>query len=288
MNITAKEALPRQLNNRRTPPSISQPHRAPAISLITQGFAILKLPQAALASAWTCLDNINRVSREERQAFSFPETTGGFLPQGGEHAKYTNNADLCDRFCYWQRHAALYNAHPFAHDRLFGEIAAAEHHFWSLAQTLLTEIWAFFHCNEEVPLRNNSYLQLCMYESQFHDSAREYLQDRHEDGHLLTLIKPNRDGLVLFLDGEEAPVHLKDDEILAITGSLLTTLSDGQIAPLYHAVRSPNVPIGRNSIVYFAIPDLTKTYTTLLGKKCVSVAEQANESHVAFGNLPLM
>lgn len=288
MKIVNREALANQSNDLKTPASSSQPLRTPAISLITQGFAILKLPEAALASTWVCLDNINRVSIDERTAFSFPQTTSGFLPQGGEHAKYTNNVDLCDRFCYWQRHAALYDSHPFAHGRLFGEIAASELHMWSLAQNLINEIWAFFHSGEEVMLRSNSYLQLCMYESQFHDSAREYLQDRHEDGHLLTLIKPNRDGLVLFLDGEETPVYLKDDEILAITGSLLTTLSDGQIAPMYHAVRNPNIRLNRNSIVYFAIPDLSKPYTTLLGKNRISIADQANNSHVAFGNLPLI
>ncbi|WP_374523210.1 hypothetical protein [Hydrogenophaga sp.] len=288
MKVVDKEVLANQPNDLKAPASSGQPLRTPAISLITQGFAILKLHEAALASTWACLDKINRVSMEERTAFSFPQTTSGFLPQGGEHAKYTNNADLCDRFCYWQKYAAMYKAHPFANEPLFGEIAASELHMWSLAQNLIKEIWTFFHSREELMLRSNSYLQLCMYESQLHDSAREYLQDRHEDGHLLTLIKPNRDGLVLFLDDEETPIYLKDDEILAITGSLLTTLSDGQIAPMYHAVRKPNVRLTRNSIVYFAIPDLSRPYTTLLGKNCISIADQANESHVAFGNLPLV
>ena len=108
------------------------------------------------------------------------------------------------------------------------------------------------------------------------------MQDRHEDGYLITLIKPTRDGLVIFLNDQEVPVHLADDEIIVITGSLLTLLSDGQIPTMYHAVRNPKMELARKSLVYCAIPDLRRSYSTLLGKNQIDVAAFAAESHRAF------
>jgi hypothetical protein len=58
-----------------------------------------------------------------------------------------------------------------------------------------------------------------MYERKYQEDDRTYLQDRHEDGHLITLIKPTRDGPVIFLNDREVPVHLADDEVIVITGS---------------------------------------------------------------------
>ncbi|CKR81197.1 Uncharacterised protein [Mycobacterium tuberculosis] len=129
---------------------------------------------------------------------------------------------------------------------------------------------------------------MCLYESSYHEDGRTYLQDRHEDGHLITLIKPTRDGLVIFLNDREVSVHLADDEVIVITGSLLTMLSDGRIPTMYHAVRKPKMELARSSLVYFAIPDLRHSYTTLLGKDRINIAEFADESHRAFGNTPLI
>lgn len=117
------------------------------------------------------------------------------------------------------------------------------------------------------------------------------LQDSHEDGHLITLIKPDREGLVIFPDGPnhpEVPVQLRDNELIAISGSLLTALSDGRIPPMYHAVRNPRMRMKRKSIVYFAIPDLSPGYTTLLAGKKINIARMADESHQEFGNVSLI
>lgn len=262
--------------------------RDPVISLITQGFAVVKLPLLTQSNVWSAMERLAGASPEMKQNFSFPERTDGFLPKGGEYSKYTGKVDLCDRFCFWHRYRELHAPNIFSKTTAYRDVSSCEEQLASLAQQLISELWAFFHSDEQIVIRNNSYLQLCIYE-EFHQlDDRNYMQDRHEDGHLITLIKPTRDGLVIFPNDIETPVHLADDEIIIISGSLLTLLSDGQIPAMYHAVSNPKIPLARKSMVYFAIPDLSQTYTSLLSKKRLNVADFADESHRAFGNTSLL
>lgn len=262
-----------------------------AASIAMNGYAVIKIPVETQSTIWKALDGINSVSPDLRADFSFPEFTDGFLPIGGEHAKYTTNIDLCDRFCFWHKHRAKHQEKEFFKGSIYSAIAACEFEMHAIAQKLIAGLWEFFNNAEQLNIRESSYLQLCMYENKYRADDRRYLQDRHEDGHLLTLIKPTRDGLVIFPDGPDAPeipVFLRDDELLVITGSLMTVLSDGRIPPMYHAVRNPSAQMERKSIVYFAIPDLLKKYTTLLSKNKIDIADLANESHQAFGNVALI
>ncbi|MCW2314400.1 2OG-Fe(II) oxygenase family protein [Rhodoferax antarcticus] len=262
--------------------------RDPVTALITKGFATLKLDNQAQASVWAALDSITHVPSHAKAQFCFPDRTEGFLSMGGEHAKYTDNVDLCDRFCFWHKHRAFHESYELSTTSFYSSVANSEALLWALAQELIDGLWSFFHNNDSIHVRNHSYVQLCAYENAYQVGDRKYMQDRHEDGHLVTLIKPTRDGLVIFPNDVETPVHLADDEVLVITGSLLTALSDGQIPPMYHAVKNPKMAVSRKSLVYFAIPDLSQTYTTLLGKKPLNVAALANESHRAFGNTALV
>ena len=262
--------------------------RDPVISLITQGFAVIKLPLATQSTVWSVMEGVAADAPEMAQNFSFPERTDGFLSKGGEHSKYTGKVDLCDRFCFWHKYREFHTSHVFAQTTAYRDISTCEMQLASLAQQLISELWAYFHSDEKIVIRNSSYVQVCIYEYFHQVDDRKYMQDRHEDGHLITLIKPTRDGLVIFPNDIETPVHLADDEIIVISGSLLTLLSDGLIPPMYHAVLNPKMPLARKSLVYFAIPDLTQTYTSLLGKKSLSIADFADESHRAFGNTPLL
>ncbi|HEV2612733.1 MAG TPA: 2OG-Fe(II) oxygenase family protein [Noviherbaspirillum sp.] len=117
-------------------------------------------------------------------------------------------------------------------------------------------------------------------------SDREYLQDKHEDGHLITFVKASRDGLVIFPRGVRQEVRLADDEMIVFTGSLLTTLSDGKIPYMEHAVLNPAVPVSRSSLVYFAIPDLHAPYPSFVEGQALDLHRIANDFHQSFGNKP--
>jgi hypothetical protein len=256
-----------------------------------KGYAVTKMPKSAQTAIWTALDGIDAVSSELKRSFSFPNETDGFLPMGGEHAKYTTNLDLCDRFCYWYKNRHVHRGHEFTNEKLYAAIVACEKEMHAMAQQLISGIWNFFNGADEVRVRENSYLQLCVYANEHREDERSYLQDCHEDGHLITLIKPTRDGLVIFPAGPKNPevsVFLRDDELLAITGSLLTAISEEKIPPMYHAVRNPFVRMMRKSIVYFAIPDLSQSYTTFFSRNEIDISKLADESHRAFGNSTLI
>ncbi|MBH2020287.1 MAG: hypothetical protein I8H91_12245 [Burkholderiales bacterium] len=266
-----------------------RPMRDAAIALIIQGHTTFKLPAAAQSLFWDICDMYPAIPDKTRQMFSFPECTDGFMLQGMEYAKYTGDVDLCDRYCYWHKNRSLHANHVFSESHLYQSTSLYEQHVHAIADGILREIWQFFHAEEEINVRDSSYFQYCAYGNHQQIVDRYYLQGKHEDGHLITLIKPTRDGLVIFPRGEETPVHLHDDEIIIIiiTGSLLTALSDGQIPPMYHAVQNSYMKIGRASLVYFVIPNLERPYRTLLGKKQVDLLKIANESHMAFGNTAL-
>jgi isopenicillin N synthase-like dioxygenase len=143
-----------------------------------------------------------------------------------------------------------------------------------------------FNTVDSIAIRDSSYMQFCSYAPRFRRIDREYLQDRHEDGNLITLVKASSEGLILFPDGLPQKVSTVDDEIVVFTGSLLSILSDGRIPTMDHAVVNPTANTGRSSLVYFALPDLQRTYTSFVCGNGINLETTANELHRGFGNQP--
>ena len=72
-------------------------------SLIADGhctIAISEYLKETFEQMVACYANIASI---DKQTFSFPNSTDGFLPYGMEHARNTNQVDLCERFCYRQK-----------------------------------------------------------------------------------------------------------------------------------------------------------------------------------------
>jgi len=257
-----------------------------ARDLVDHGHSIIKLPVTLQEYFWETLDLYDQVEPVAKSEFSFPSDTDGFLPFGMEYAKSTNQIDLCERYCYWHKNRALHEGRAFSRSEFYRAIAGFESGISEIAQRVMDTICGLFDTSDTVDIRGSSYLQFCAYDKQLRAPDREYLQDRHEDGHLITFIKGNRDGLVIFPHGERRAVRLGDDEIIIITGSLLTLLSDKRIPYMDHAVLNPRVPVARSSLVYFVVPDLKAQYTSFIERKSLDLEATANESHEAFGNSP--
>ncbi|MFF3518335.1 2OG-Fe(II) oxygenase family protein [Streptomyces sp. NPDC002573] len=100
-----------------------------------------------------------------------------------------------------------------------------------------------------------SYLQLNNYAEA--DSDRDLLQDKHEDGHLVTVIHTTAPGLELWLDGEACPVETATDEVLLMPGSVFADLTGGRIPALYHQVRNLYIS-NRTALMYFVTPELAE------------------------------
>lgn len=115
-------------------------------------------------------------------------------------------------------------------------------------------------------------------------SRTRVLQEPHEDGHLLSFIKPTREGLVLVRGRDLEPVRLLSSEIAVLSGSLLSELSDFAIPSAYHAVLAPSEPTKRVSLMYFVNPERGEPATSFMRRRNVDLDRLCNLNHVGFGN----
>ncbi|NVD97982.1 2OG-Fe(II) oxygenase family protein [Massilia sp. BJB1822] len=254
--------------------------------LIDHGYSILTIPVHLQKDFWKTVELYPTISGTSKHEFAYPDRTDGFMPFGMEYANSTNNVDLCERFCYRDKYRSDHRQHPFADHQFYRHIVDFESGISAIAERVLENIMLKFSIAEPLETRSSSYLQFCAYNKEYRKEDREYLQDRHEDGHLITFVKATRDGLVIFPNGEQQRVTLADDEIIVFTGSLLTEMSDGKIPYMDHAVLNPAVQVERSSLVYFVIPELKRKYTSFIERRDLDLEKIANENHESFGNIP--
>ncbi len=257
-----------------------------AQSLIAEGHCTIRLPQSLVKSFWEIISCHSELSPDTKESFSFPERTDGFLPFGMERSRTTNRVDLCERYCYRHKYRMDHLQYAFSGSPLYEETTCYESGVSAIAERLLDAICIAFNAEYRIPIRDNSYLQFCAYSNQYRREDREYLQDRHEDGNLITLVKASCEGLVIYPDGVPRKVGTPEDEIIVFTGSLLTVLSDGRIPFMDHAVLNPSEGVSRSSLVYFVLPDLKSPYPRLTDKSPVHLEALANLLHQGFGNKP--
>jgi hypothetical protein len=255
-----------------------------ADSLIAGGFCRLSAPIAAVKSFETMVVEYATISPDIKHSFSFPHDTDGFLPFGMERSRTTQSVDLCERFCYRHALQERRRAARFTQCEFYAAVIAAEQVLWELADDLLRGIARKLGRWESPEIRCSSYLQFCAYQSQYWQADRDFLQDRHEDGNLLTLVMATRDGLVLYPDGTTCEIPAIPGEIVVFTGSLLTVLTNGQIAAMDHAVLNAPLPQTRSSLVFFALPNMAKLHPRLVDGEPVDLEPLANELHQSFGN----
>lgn len=101
---------------------------------------------------------------------------------------------------------------------------------------------------------NHSWLQVNHYRP--FAGGRHVLQDKHEDGHILTLWHSQRPGLEVFTKSARSgvPITVDENHMLVMPGGLLELLTSGDIAALHHrVVQAPGVS-DRISLMYFVNP----------------------------------
>lgn len=257
-----------------------------ARALILDGYCTIAVPALLTREFWRIVKCHADIPLIDKESFSFPSNTDGFLPYGMEYARSTKRVDLCERFCYRHKHRLAHSVYSFSRSPMYEAVVQCETALWEIAGQVLNAVIAICDSLETLAIRDNSYLQLCSYDMRYRRKDREYLQDRHEDGNLITLVKASCDGLVIFPDEKPRKVELADNEIIIFTGSLLTTLSDGRIPYMDHAVLSPPQDQLRTSLVYFVLPELNRIYKTFKAGKYIDLEVLANELHESFGNRP--
>lgn len=256
-------------------------------SVLRTGFGTIEMSSNMLKNFERLTVEFPKVDASIKSAYSDEHDTDGFLPFGSEYARIEGQPDLCERFCYWHTHASKRRLHPFGSGAFVSAAAAYEAEVSELAQQLLDAICGEFGAMPLASVRSSSYLQLCVYGRGARRQERQFAQDPHEDGHMLSFIKPNRDGLVLVRGRALDPVRLLENELAVLSGSLLTEFSDCAIPAAYHAVMTPSAAVDRSSLIYFVNPDASQPLVGLRRGRPVNLSRAMNARHEAFGNQPL-
>lgn len=256
-------------------------------SIAQSGFGTLRIPDTLLQDCKKIVDGYSEISQATKKSFSFAQDTDGFFPFGAEYSSIEDHPDLCERFCYWPAHASKRVGFEFTRSEFFATVDVFERQISELAQELMDGICGEFGVPPLNPFRLASYVQLCVYGVQEANIERRFAQDPHEDGHMLSFIKPTREGLVLVKGASLEPVRLLENEIAILAGSLLTELSDHAIPAAYHAVLTPQRPVSRSSLIYFANPDPEQVLTSFFRRQSIDLNSATNARHIGFGNQPI-
>lgn len=211
-----------------------------------------------------CLDEVFAEANDfferpasEKGRFQRPDILEGYRTFGAEFSETTARPDLNESFSLvlrnsrredlaaWRVTNSMYRAM-----RAVGPIYAA------VADGILEGLARSFDPDaDRIESADFSYFQLNYYRPR--QEAREFLQDAHEDGHLLTIVTSRQPGLEIEIDGQFEPVILEPDELLIMPGSILTLMTGGTIRPLIHRVRNVAAVPTRASLMFFVNASVT-------------------------------
>lgn len=263
---------------------LSEEPRALVEQLADRGYVSLRLPASAggalkvlhleAARFFSCEESSK--SRHMSGDFNF-----GFRPFGRQYSVTPDRPDMNESFAYW---ADAPETIP-RHDEIPGFITALSA-YWravsAVADQVLVEIARRLGSTVRVDFEESSYIEINSY---FEEETRLLLQDRHEDGHLLTILNSNEAGLEVEVDGTMTRVDFDDDELVIMPGSLLTDMTGGWIRPLFHQVRNHRRP-NRQSVLFLVNPSLRGTIEPFVSNDCnrgVDIAERARSNGQGFG-----
>jgi isopenicillin N synthase-like dioxygenase len=208
----------------------------------------------------------------------------GYRPYGRQYSVTPERPDENSSFTYW---ADDPRSVPDHRGSTVAPFLRALHDYWQIvadaSAQILDELAAHYGYQERLMFQTSSYLEINWYRN---DSGRELLQDRHEDGHLLTLATSDGPGLELETDGTMQPSRPRQDALLVMPGSVLTAMTDGQIPPLYHRVRNHHLP-QRTTVLFLVNPPLGRNIAPYVeGAAQIDAAELARTSGAMFGLPP--
>lgn len=254
-----------------------------------KGFARIPLSDALAAG----YDRVYRLGEAffkrpeaEKQRYSMQSFVEGYRELGPEYSIVPERPDLTESFSAWNRNRGrpqvekemadceLHRALREVSDQLSVMVQGV---FRAMADT-----WA--PGSPDLGFYRGTYVQLNYYEPAQHD--RDLLQDPHEDGHLLTLVKSNAPGLEIEVDGKYIPAQADGNELIAMPGYLLTLMTGGKLQPMFHQVRNTHRREPRCSVMLFVNPEINQKLDPWIRNETnagIDIIEQANEGPKQFG-----
>jgi isopenicillin N synthase-like dioxygenase len=227
-----------------------------------------------------------RRSEAEKQRYSMQSFVEGYRELGPEYSQVPERPDLTESFSAWNRNRGRAQVEQAMTDcALHGALREASDKLCIMVRGLfraMADAWA--PGSPELGFYRATYVQVNYYEPSRH--SRELLQDSHEDGHLLTLVKANAPGLEIEVDGTYVSAGADGNEIVFMPGSLLTLMTGGKIKPGYHQVRNTHRRDPRSSIMLFVNPEIDQKLLPWISNETnagIDIIERANEGPKQFG-----
>ncbi len=225
--------------------------------ILDQGYAVVKLSDVDTFNLHHAISTaVSFFGRplEEKQAHGSTDHNYGYRPFGIEYSISPDRPDMNECFTVWSSRLDLI---PNADDitDLTGAFLSWRDSLAPLVKAILDEVAKNFGTDDAPEFEKASYLQInyCLPTP----AERDLLQDKHEDGHMVTVLHATAPGLEIYVNDDVKPMLPARDEIVIMPGSVLTALSGGKIEPLYHQVRNHCLGEGeRQSIMYFVNPEI--------------------------------
>jgi isopenicillin N synthase-like dioxygenase len=210
--------------------------------------------------------------RDERQRHACPEKTlTGYRPVGVEYSQSPDRPDLNETFCYRKADDVTTEegASRLIDSALIDACRAAHAVLDPLAQMVLNDMGAALANAVLSPVGTDDESWLQLNWSRPASAGREFIQDAHEDGHLITFLFADAQGLEVLVppsghgtgtgtDSDWQAVFPGPDSLICFAGECGSLLTADAVAPMLHRVRArPDVP-SRLSVAYFVNPNLNQ------------------------------
>ena len=224
---------------------------------------------------------------EEKFRYTHPEWVEGYRELGPEYSQVPERPDLTESFAAWNRNKSRAELALWQKGcPLHGSLRAAS----DLLSVVVRDLFAAMrdHFKPDAPdlgFYNATYVQLNYYEPARH--SRDLLQDRHEDGHLITVVTSNAPGLEIEVDGTFVPANVTPDHFVVMPGSLLSLMTGNRVKPGYHQVRNSRRADPRCSMMYFVNPEIDRPLSPWIeneSNRGIDIAARANAAPRQFGN----
>ena len=230
-----------------------------ASDILDHGYAVVKLSDVDTANLHTAISTaVDFFHRplDDKLKHGSADHNYGYRPFGIEYSVSPERPDMNECFTLWSSRLDLI---PNAGDitELTESFLGYRDSLAPLVKAVLDEVARAFGAEAAPSFEKAAYLQInyCIPAP----AERTFLQDKHEDGHMVTVLHATAPGLEIYAEGEHsdtvAPMLPDHDEIVIMPGSVLTALSGGKIQPLYHQVRNHGLD-DRQSIMYFVNPEI--------------------------------
>jgi len=231
-----------------------------AISLLHHGYALVPMSAdtvAVLDEIFESAANFFSLSPKEKIRFERPEILEGYRRYGAEHSGPEDRPDLNETFSLVLRNQARKDIARWKESNpLHRALRAAAAHYSALVDGVLEAIRQEFNpSGDRIVSAEFSYFQLNHYRPRA--ETRDFLQDAHEDGHLLTVVTSRQRGLEAEIGGRFEAINFARNELLLMPGSILTLMTGGRIKPLPHRVRNVKEVATRASLMYFCNASVT-------------------------------